>query len=112
MEFTFKLSKTYTMKVVPTTITYEGTTVKAYYPETPAAGWSLLFGSGYSPLFYEDQSPVLGTFKASRGTGIYQLLYDVNNKRLVTEFVLQKKGMQRLIGIINTRMAPGMTKFR
>lgn len=54
----------------------------------------------------------MGNYKASRGTGIYQLLYDVNNRRLVTEFVLQKKGMLRLMEILNTRMAPGMTKFK
>jgi hypothetical protein len=112
MEITFKLSKKYTLKAVPVTITFEGTTLKAYCPETPIAGWSLIFGSGYSPLFYEDQSAVLGNYKANRGTAICQLLYDVNNKRLVTEFVLQKKGMLRLLEIVNTRLAPGVTMFK
>ncbi len=100
------------MKAVPVTISYEGTTVKAYFPESPISGWSLIFGAGYSPLFYEDQSAVLGNYKASRGTAVCQLLYDVNNKRLVTEFVLQKKGILRLIEIVNTRMAPGVTLFK
>lgn len=108
----FKLSGTYTMDAVPVRIKVGTTTLTAYCPETPLAGWALLFGSGYSPLFYEDQSPVLGNYKASRGTVICQLLYDLNNNRVVTEFMYKDKGMRRLIEIVGTRKMPGQTLFK
>ncbi len=108
----FKLSRTYTKEAIPVRIKVGEVSKKVFCPAEPAAEWALLFGSGYSPLFYEDQSAVLGNYKVKRGTAIYQLLYDLNNHRVVTEFVHGKKGMCKLLEIVETRITPGQTLLK
>jgi len=108
----FKLTKTHAMESIPVQITVGNTSLTAYCPKEPLADWAMRFGSGYSPLFYEDQSPILGNYKLNRGNIICQLLYDLNNKRVVSEFMYGPKGMHRLVEIVPTKIAAGKTLFK
>jgi len=94
-----------------TIIEFNGKRVSAVYPANPMAEWASLFGSNYSPLFYEDQTPILGSYRKGlgRSMAISQLLYDIKNNRLVTEFFCGiakgKSKMYYLQEIVPTRIS-------
>lgn len=105
--------KNYEMEAKTTTLVFSGQTINVIYPATPDPSWSLKLGSGHSPLFYDDHSAVLGSYRRTCGRKeIFQLLIDVDSESIVTDIWDMKKGMCRLQEIVPTRLNAGATLFR
>lgn len=70
--------KKFTDNFIQTAITVNGKKVKVLYPEHPLTAWAVFHGKGLSPVFHEDMTPVMASFKRPGASLplISQLLYD------------------------------------
>lgn len=105
--------KNYEMEAKTATVTFNGKTFKVAFPAIPDPSWSLKLGSGHAPLFYDDLSAVLGSYRRTCGRKeIFQVLIDVESESIVTDIWDMKKGMYRLQEIVPTRLNAGATLFK
>ena len=105
--------KNYDLEAKTATVSFGGQTIKAIYPAKADPSWAFKLGMGHVPLFNDDCSAVLGTYKRACGRKeIFQVLIDVESRSVVTDFWSEKKGMCRLQEIVPTRLKAGATLFK
>lgn len=105
--------KKYIKEAVKTVVSFNGQSLDVIYPSEPLNGWGINIGWGNSPLFYPDQSPVLGRYKRATGQNVvFQVVIDTKTQKVVSQFVNGKQATFQLQEFVNTRKEPGTTLFK
>jgi len=109
IKFKYK-GKVYIDEVVNVKVTVNGQVIDAICPATPLSSWAMICGSGNSPLFYPDMTPILASYRKGTGktTIVSQALWNIAGSNVVEQyFNCQAKGkskMYYLEQIVGTRM--------
>lgn len=113
MTITFVYSrKKIEAEAISSIISFNGKKIKAIYPAQPLGLWVVKYGSSMTPLFHEDLTPIMGTYKKPSGRkGLYQVMFDIVTRKVVNELEDREKGMAILQSIEDVRKRPGDTSF-
>ena len=104
--------KKYEVEVITTSILYNGQIMNVIHPAHQLGLWAVKYGPTISPLFHEDYTPVLGTYKRPSGhKGVFQVMLDIATHKVVKELKDREKGVAILQKIENVHTQPCNMRF-
>lgn len=104
--------KQYEVESFTSLVVFKGKTMTVTYPGQPLGLWTVKYGSGLTPLFHEDLTPILGTYKRPSGhKGVFQVMMDIITHKVITELKDREKGLILLQDIEAIHTQPGETRF-